>query len=171
MFRLGLIINPVAGIGGAVALKGSDGVVAEALARGAVPKAQERTRQALLPLCEVTVPFEVLTVAGDMGEQVVRELGLPHRIVYQPAGEHTSAADTRHAAERMRDAGVDLLLFAGGDGTARDICAAVGESCHVLGIPAGCKIHSGVYGVTPTASGRVAARMADGVAQKAAAEK
>jgi predicted polyphosphate/ATP-dependent NAD kinase len=162
MFRLGLIINPVAGIGGAVALKGSDGVVAEALARGAVPRAQERTRQALLPLCEVTAPFELLTVAGDMGEQVVRELGLPHRIVYQPAGEHTSAADTRHAAERMRDAGVDLLLFAGGDGTARDICAAVGESCHVLGIPAGCKIHSGVYGVTPAASGRVAARMIAG---------
>ncbi len=62
----------------------------------------------------------------------------------------------------MREAGVDLLLFAGGDGTARDICAAVGEACHVLGIPAGCKIHSGVYGVTPAASGRVAARMIAG---------
>lgn len=62
----------------------------------------------------------------------------------------------------MREAGVDLLLFAGGDGTARDICAAVGESCHVLGIPAGCKIHSGVYGVTPAASGRVVARMIAG---------
>lgn len=67
MFRLGLIINPVAGIGGAVGLKGSDGVVAEALARGAVPKAQERARQALLPLCDLATPFELLTVAGEMG--------------------------------------------------------------------------------------------------------
>ncbi|USV55988.1 ATP-NAD kinase family protein [Aeromonas encheleia] len=162
MFRLGLIINPVAGIGGAVGLKGSDGVVAEALARGAVPKAQERARQALLPLCQLTQSFELLTVAGDMGGTLAESLGLPHRIVHRPAAGSTSAADTRTAAELIRAAGVDLLLFAGGDGTARDICAAVGESCHVLGIPAGCKIHSGVYGVTPAASGRVVARMIGG---------
>ncbi len=162
MFRLGFIINPVAGIGGAVGLKGSDGVVDEALARGAVPNAQERARQALLPLCELSVPFELLTVAGEMGEAVARELGLPCRVIYQPAGESTSADDTRHAAELMREVGSILLLFAGGDGTARDICAAVGKSCHVLGIPAGCKIHSGVYGVTPAASGRVVARMIAG---------
>lgn len=162
MFRLGLIINPVAGIGGAVGLKGSDGMVAEALARGAVPKAQERARQALLPLLGLTHPFELLTVGGQMGAALAAELQLPHRIVYQPVADATTSADTRSAAEAMREAGVDLLLFAGGDGTARDICAAVGESCHVLGIPAGCKIHSGVYGVTPAASGRVVARMIGG---------
>ena len=162
MFRLGLIINPVAGIGGAVGLKGSDGMVAEALARGAVPKACERTRQALLPLCELADRFELLTVAGEMGAELAEALGLPCRIVHQPVAAATTAVDTRIAAERMREAGVDLLLFAGGDGTARDICAAVGEACHVLGIPAGCKIHSGVYGVTPAASGRVAARMIAG---------
>jgi len=162
MFRLGLIINPVAGIGGAVALKGSDGVVNEALARGAVPKAQQRARQALLPLCELDTPFELLTVAGEMGASLSTELGLAHRVVYHPESASTTAKDTREAAIRLREAGVDLLLFAGGDGTARDICAAVGEGCHVLGIPAGCKIHSGVYGVTPAASGRVAARMIAG---------
>ncbi|MGL4717010.1 MAG: ATP-NAD kinase family protein [Aeromonas sp.] len=143
-------------------LKGSDGMVAEALARGAIPRAQDRARQALLPLCELTTPFELLTVAGAMGEATANSLGLPYQIIYHPEGEATSAADTRHAAELMREAGVDLLLFAGGDGTARDICAAVGESCHVLGIPAGCKIHSAVYGVTPAASGRVVARMIAG---------
>ena len=158
MFRLGLIINPVAGIGGAVGLKGSDGMVAEALARGAVPKARERARQALLPLCELTTSFELLTVAEEMGADLAAELGLPHRIVHRPAGAQTSAEDTRAAALALRDAGVDLLLFAG----AIDICAAVGETCHVLGIPAGCKIHSGVYGVTPAASGRVVARMIAG---------
>ena len=70
MFRLGLIINPIAGIGGAVGLKGSDGMVAEALARGAMPKARERARQALLPLCSLTDQFELLTVAGEMGDAV-----------------------------------------------------------------------------------------------------
>lgn len=162
MFRLGLIINPVAGIGGAVGLKGSDGMVAEALARGAVPRAQQRARQALLPLCELEIPFELLTVAGEMGASLAAELDLTHRVVYRPMAANTTAEDTREAAMCMREAGVDLLLFAGGDGTARDICAAVGEAYHVLGIPAGCKIHSGVYGVTPAASGRVAARMIAG---------
>ena len=94
MFRLGLIINPIAGIGGAVGLKGSDGMVAEALARGATPKARERARQALLPLCELSTPFELLTVAGEMGETLAAELGLPHRIVHRPAGAQTSAEDT-----------------------------------------------------------------------------
>ncbi|HDX8452562.1 TPA: ATP-NAD kinase, partial [Aeromonas hydrophila] len=110
MFRLGLIINPVAGIGGAVGLKGSDGMVAEALARGAVPKARERTRQALLPLCELADRFELLTVAGEMGAELAGELGLLCRIVHQPTAAATTAADTRIAAERMREAGVDLLL-------------------------------------------------------------
>lgn len=78
MFRLGLIINPVAGIGGAVGLKGSDGMVAEALARGAVPKACERARQALLPLCELAERFELLTVAGEMGAGLAGEIGRAH---------------------------------------------------------------------------------------------
>ncbi|MGY3869732.1 ATP-NAD kinase family protein [Aeromonas crassostreae] len=162
MFRLGVIINPVAGIGGQVALKGSDGMLAEALARGAVPRANERARLALQPLLGLSHPFEVVTVAGEMGERLVTELGLSHTIIYRPAAPQTTPEDTRAAARRMLEAGVDLLLFAGGDGTARDICAEVGERLHVLGIPAGCKIHSGVYGVTPQASGRVAARMIEG---------
>lgn len=162
MFRLGLIINPVAGIGGQVALKGSDGMLDEALARGAVPRANERARQALQPLLGLARSFEIVTVAGEMGGRLADELGLPHRVIYDPASLQTTPEDTRAAARLMMHAGVDLLLFAGGDGTARDICAEVGEQLHVLGIPAGCKIHSGVYGVTPQASGRVVARMIEG---------
>ena len=90
MFRLGLIINPIAGIGGAVGLKGSDGMVAEALARGATPKARERARQALLPLCELSTPFELLTVGGEMGETLATELGLP---LYEQLGYRTLAQD------------------------------------------------------------------------------
>lgn len=160
MFRLGLIVNPIAGVGGSVALKGSDDVVDEALRRGAVPQAGLRARSALEPLAGLS--FELLTVAGAMGESVAREVGLPCELIWHPKGEITTAQDTRDAAVALCAAGVDLLLFAGGDGTARDICAAVGEQVHVLGIPAGCKIHSGVYGVTPQAAGRVAARMIKG---------
>ena len=49
MLTLGLIINPLAGIGGSVGLKGSDGaeIVKEAFSRGATCKSSERTRLAL----------------------------------------------------------------------------------------------------------------------------
>ncbi|WP_043598040.1 ATP-NAD kinase family protein [Aeromonas diversa] len=160
MFRLGLIINPVAGLGGSVALKGSDGVVELARRLGAVPRSAERARAALAELAGLD--YELVTVAGPMGEELAREMGIPHTLIdHHPAAE-SCAKDTRSAARLMAEMGLDLLLFAGGDGTARDICAAVGEHAHVLGIPAGCKIHSGVYAVTPQAAGRVVARMIGG---------
>ncbi|ALP41599.1 ATP-NAD kinase family protein [Aeromonas schubertii] len=160
MFRLGLIINPVAGLGGSVALKGSDGVVEQARRLGAIPRSAERARSALGELAGLD--YELVTVAGPMGETLAREMGIPHTLISHHPGAESRAEDTRSAAHIMAGMGLDLLLFAGGDGTARDICAAVGERAHVLGIPAGCKIHSGVYAVTPQAAGRVAARMIGG---------
>ncbi|GAA3528082.1 ATP-NAD kinase family protein [Zobellella aerophila] len=161
MFRIGLIVNPLAGLGGSVALKGSDGMAAEALARGAEPRALQRTQLALTELAALKDQFFIYTAAGDMGESVCRALNLPHQTLYQPACPST-AADTHQAAQLLVREGVDLLLFAGGDGTARDICVEVPESLCVLGIPAGVKIHSGVYGVTPAGTGRLLARLVRG---------
>lgn len=162
IFRLGLIVNPYAGIGGAVALKGSDGVVQEALARGAVPMAQQRAELALTELLPWQSQICIRTVAGAMGEDIARKLGFAVEVVYRAAQEPSSAADSEQAAQVLVDAGIDLLLFAGGDGTARNICAAIGERATVLGIPAGCKIHSGVYAITPAAAGKVVAQMVRG---------
>ncbi|RVU37651.1 ATP-NAD kinase [Rheinheimera riviphila] len=161
-FRLGLIINPWAGIGGSVALKGSDGVAAEALALGAVPLAQQRARAALCELLPFQSKVHILTVAGLMGEDLARELGFAVTVVYQSASEPSTAIDTEAAATCLAEAGIDLLLFAGGDGTARNICAVVDAHTTVLGIPAGCKIHSGVYAITPAAAGKVVAQMIKG---------
>lgn len=161
-FRLGLIINPVAGVGGAVALKGSDGVVEQALALGAVPMAGEKTRKALEPLLPLADQLEIYSVAGAMGAELAAEMGFQVRICYQPAQLDTSAADTEAAALALAEAGVDLLLFAGGDGTARNICTVVQDKTTVLGIPAGCKIHSGVYAISPAAAGKVIAQLVAG---------
>jgi predicted polyphosphate/ATP-dependent NAD kinase len=161
-FRLGLIINPWAGIGGSVALKGSDGVAAEALARGAIPLAQQRARAALSELIPFQSKIQILTVAGLMGEDLARELGFAVTVVYQSASEPSTAADTEVAARCLSETGIDLLLFAGGDGTARNICSVVDAHTTVLGIPAGCKIHSGVYAITPAAAGKVVAQMVQG---------
>lgn len=162
MFRLGLIINPVAGVGGAVGLKGSDGVVELALERGAVPMAAERTRQALMELLPYRADVLIRTVTGAMGATLASDMGFQVESVYSPRQELTTADDSIEAARKLAECGVDLLLFAGGDGTARNICEAVAEQVTVLGVPAGCKIHSGVYAITPNAAGKVIAQMIRG---------
>ena len=162
VFRLGLIINPLAGLGGSVGLKGSDGQAEQALALGAMPQAMNRVKTALTELLPLKEKFEVLTVAGDMGQSVCDELGLQYRVLYTPATWPSVATDTENAARLLAEQGVDLLLFAGGDGTARNICAAVAETTTVLGIPAGVKIHSGVYAISPQAAGKLVAKLIDG---------
>lgn len=164
-FRFGLVVNPYAGIGGSVALKGSDGadVRREALARGAEQKSAKRTIAALAELTDVADRIDWLTAANDMGAGVLEELGYAAKVCYQPQSQQTEANDTREAVQRLLAEGVDLLVFAGGDGTARDVYAVMGEHITpVVGIPAGVKIHSGVYAITPKAAGRVLHQMVTG---------
>lgn len=167
--RLGLIVNPVAGIGGAVALKGSDGpeTVAVARARGAVPQAPARAARTLKRLAARPGEVEILAAPGIMGADLAREAGFTVTLTASESKgdivgtnterersveQVTTAADTRAAAAAMRAAGVGLLLFAGGDGTARDIYDTVGDQLPLLGIPAGVKMHSGVFAPTPEAA-------------------
>lgn len=159
--RIGLIVNPCAGVGGPAGLRGSDGVYAQAIARGAQPRAGERARQFLRALAPQREHVVLLAWAGAMGADAARSAGWPVEELGSVAGE-TAAGDTIAAARALRHAGVDLLLFAGGDGTARDICAAVGDSVPVLGIPAGVKMYSGVFAVSPEAAAEVVARLVQG---------
>lgn len=160
---VGVLVNPFAGIGGAVGLKGSDGAEtrAEALRRGARPMAVERMTRALQALGSAARPLRWLTWGGDMGEHSCRDAGLPAEIVGRSPPD-SEAEHSREAAEALVAAGVDLLLFAGGDGTARDLVDAVGQRIPVLGVPAGCKMHSAVYAVNPEAAGHLLADLRDG---------
>ncbi len=161
-FRLGLIINPLAGLGGPAALKGSDGVATEALARGSEPRASERTRLALQCLLPLRERLQFLTFPGAMGADLLRELGFAHQVLGSLNDAATSAEDTKQAVQRLQEAGCALILFAGGDGTARDVCSVVRDGQPVLGIPAGVKIHSGVYAISPRAAGELAVRLVEG---------
>ena len=173
--KIGFLINPLAGIGGSVALKGSDGsdIVEQALSRGAVPQAGARALAALQEVNVEDLPsgISILTAAGDMGASMLAEiepanLGLPCEVVYTSSGDNqegrqsrTTAADTRNAIQEFIRRGVDLIVFAGGDGTARDvldvISAETEQTVPVLGIPAGVKIHSAVYAVSPKHAGEL----------------
>lgn len=163
--RFGLVVNPFAGIGGSVALKGSDGpeIRAAALARGAIQKAALRTQTALKTLANHQDKITWLTAAGEMGETVLKDLGYAHEIVYQAESSQTEAMDTQEAVKKLLDANIDLLVFAGGDGTARDVYLVLQQAdLPVVGIPAGVKIHSGVYAITPSAAGQVLNRLVQG---------
>ena len=153
--KLGLIVNPIAGMGGSVGLKGTDGrkVIRQARTLGAVPRAPARATATLEELVRVGAEFELLTCAGAMGEASALACHLTPTVVYRPASIETTAQDTRRAAREMRKLAVDLILFAGGDGTARDVHEAVGGDVPALGIPAGVKIHSAVFAVSPRAAG------------------
>ncbi|MDO6445610.1 ATP-NAD kinase family protein [Colwellia sp. 1_MG-2023] len=161
IFKLGLIINPIAGIGGSVALKGSDGegIAEKAKLLGAQAKANDRAKLALEILLPYRQNIEIYTANALMGEDIARSLGFKVTVVYQALSSETTAQDTEHTVSALLAEGIDLLLFAGGDGTARNVCHMVGDTFPVLGVPAGCKIHSGVYAVTPKAAGRVVEMM------------
>ncbi|MFB6137891.1 MAG: ATP-NAD kinase family protein [Halobacteriaceae archaeon] len=173
MRTVGVVVNPIAGMGGRVGLKGTDGLVEEARARGADPRAPERAEAALRALATHAgadghggEAVHVLTWGDGMGEDAARAAGLDPAVLGVPDGPETTAADTRDAVRAFVERGVDLVLFVGGDGTAVDVADALESAgaldpgdggVPVLGVPAGVKVFSAVFAVRPEAAGRIAA--------------
>jgi predicted polyphosphate/ATP-dependent NAD kinase len=151
--RIGFLVNPIAGMGGAVGLKGTDGLLDTALARGAVPHAGDRAAQVLVRLRGSA--YEFLTCSGAMGEDALRAAGITaFTVVYSPLPA-TTREDTLNACRAFIAGGADLILFCGGDGTARDIYEVAGDHIPLLGIPAGVKMFSAVFALTPEAAAEI----------------
>ncbi|ELZ00044.1 ATP-NAD kinase family protein [Natrialba asiatica] len=185
MDALGVVVNPIAGMGGRVGLKGTDETLAEARERGAEPRAPTRAREALTALSRHAPDATVYTATGIMGEFAARDAGYEPITVYDPTADstvdpataETTAADTCRTVRALLDHDVSLVLFVGGDGTAVDVATVLEErGAHeldrgddadrsdakqavtpMLGVPAGVKIYSSVFAVTPTDAGRIAA--------------
>ena len=157
--KLGLIVNPIAGMGGRVGLKGSDGykILRRARQLGAEPESPGRAATALKRISRIKDSIELITYPYEMGEDEAKECGFSPTVLGSVTKGNTTSGDTENAAQEMLKLGVALLLFAGGDGTARDIYRVIGSKIPVLGIPAGVKIHSAVYASTPQNAGDLAA--------------
>lgn len=158
MFKIGLIINPVAGIGGAVGLKGSDGEDIQHLAaeRGAKPRSPFRTAMALNEVLDWRDKIVIYAGPGKMGEDTADNLGF-ETVIVGSTDDVTTGKDTERIAGEMASLNLDYIMFSGGDGTARNICTAldaVKSKIPVIGVPAGVKIHSGVYATSPSAAGK-----------------
>ncbi|MGD0802916.1 MAG: ATP-NAD kinase family protein [Candidatus Bathyarchaeia archaeon] len=158
--RLGFIVNPVAGMGGRVGLKGSDGIrtLRKAKELGATETSPARAVETLKHLTSLKGEIELITYPGEMGKDEALSAGFEPRVLGKIKPGETTSADTKAAASEMARLGVDLILFAGGDGTARDVFEAIDGKVTALGIPTGVKIHSGVFAVSPAAAGELAAK-------------
>lgn len=155
--KIGFVINPIAGMGGKVGLKGTDGVYEKAIELGAEPVAQKRAEKALEKMEE---GHEWYTAEGIMGEDSLKKFFMEDdvRVVYESIDDeigHTKANDTHRAVREFLKEEIDLIVFCGGDGTARDVFEEVGTEIPILGIPAGVKMHSGVFGINPEASAQL----------------
>jgi len=158
--RLGFIVNPIAGMGGKVGLKGTNGVIEEAVARGAKPVAPQRGIEFLKTLKRDMdeTQIEILTCPNMMGEQEAKQAGFDTELLPMKIGQKTTAEDTKTAAKLLVRAQVDLVAFVGGDGTAKDIYDVLHGQTEipVLGIPAGVKMYSGIFAMNPAAAADIA---------------
>jgi len=154
---LGLIVNPVAGMGGAVGLKGTDGraVLKKAVSLGAKPIAPARAEFFLSELKFADEKIRLVVGAGNMGEEEAMSRGFACTVLGKRKKE-TTAEDTREIARKIADAKADLLVFCGGDGTARNILEAIKMDIPVLGVPTGVKMHSSVFAVDTKAAAKIA---------------
>jgi predicted polyphosphate/ATP-dependent NAD kinase len=163
--RIGLVVNPVAGIGGPAGLKGSDHVelINRARKAGASLRSPERALRCLRLLSQHYLDnISFVTYPAQMGEEISCACGFATQVLTpsQPFDVSTTkASDTIEAVQGFIDVGVDLILFVGGDGTARDVCSVVAEKMPVLGIPAGVKMHSGVFALSPESAFEIIQKM------------
>ncbi|MCV6614792.1 MAG: NAD(+)/NADH kinase, partial [Cellvibrionaceae bacterium] len=151
--RLGFLLNPYAGLGGPLGLKGSDKLNAEH--KTAPSRARERAKRTLQPLLARAGQLQLSSAPGPMGSDLLKQLGLPHRVLGKLAPGACHAEDSERLAAELAASGIDLLVFVGGDGTARNIVNGLGETFArqaCLGIPAGVKMHSAVFAINPEAA-------------------
>lgn len=154
MKKIGLLINPIAGMGGKVGLKGTDGldVLELAIERGALPESNGKAEKALDKLLPLKDELLFLTASGLMGENALKKMGFDYEVVYETSAL-TDQNDSLDVLRRFKEEEVDFILFVGGDGTARDVASIVGLDIPVIGVPAGVKIHSAVYAISPEGAG------------------
>jgi predicted polyphosphate/ATP-dependent NAD kinase len=169
--RAGFLVNPIAGMGGTVGLKGTDSkkILRDAIRKGAKPVSLERGLRFLDEVQRRSQDIEFLTAPGSMGASIADQLKLEHELVGR-IGKTTTSNDSIRITRLMRRKKVDLIVFCGGDGTARDVLEGVGREVPALGVPAGVKIYSSVFAINPAAAaesavaflgGQIPARMGE----------
>lgn len=157
--NVGFLVNPIAGMGGSLGLKGTDDDALErAIAMGGIYIAERRAGIALQRLSDKKktkegISFKFFTCSDVMGENILKKVGFDYKVVYTVKSEKTTYKDTCEACRRFMDKKVDIILFCGGDGTAKDVYSVTKKDLPILGIPSGVKMYSSVFAIDPTVAG------------------
>ncbi len=167
MYKVGFLVNPIAGMGGAVGLKGTDGrkTLREAMRKGAKSVSPERGLRFLEEVQRRDKRIEFLIAPGSMGANIASQLKLQHESIGR-TGRTTTSEDSFRITRLMRKKKTDLIVFCGGDGTARDVLKGVGRDTPVLGVPAGVKIYSSVFAINPVAAAESTVAFLNGLIPK-----
>ena len=163
MVRLGLLVNPDAGLGGRLGLKGSDGQAEYARSKGANDRSGPRVKDTLEHFANLHREISDITwftSEGRMGtDWVPKNIQIGDFITIHQSSDITTVSDTSELVTSLIESNIDLLVYAGGDGTTRDIISALeslGKSeTPVIGIPCGVKMHSGCFASSPKAGAEV----------------
>jgi len=157
LLRIGFLVNPYAGVGGPIANKGSDDESVKAMVdRGEIAKRSPIRAMQFLTSLKEKIPQDLLPTfvcaPGSMGASYLEQLPIKHELSTCDVGATSTAEDTKNQVMALQQQQIELLLFVGGDGTARDICSVVKDTLPVLGVPSGVKMHSGVFAISPEAA-------------------
>ena len=163
MVRLGLLVNPDAGLGGRLGLKGSDGQAEYARSKGANDRSGPRVKDTLEHFANLHREISDITwftSEGRMGtDWVPKNIQIGDFITIHQSSNITTVSDTSELVTSLIESNIDLLVYAGGDGTTRDIISvleSLGKSeIPVIGIPCGVKMHSGCFASSPKAGAEV----------------
>lgn len=164
MMKIGLLVNPIAGMGGNVGLKGTDGeMYNKALELGAEPITPVRIREVLKLIYRQDIKF--LVSPGNMGEDYIKDFNFDYKIIGK-INKKTTDEDTKNLARQILNEGADVLIFVGGDGTARNVLDAVGTKIPLVAVPSGVKMFSSVFTFSPRAAAEMINNMGDDFIEK-----
>ena len=72
-----------------------------------------------------------------------------YKIIHNPQSKKTSEADSVNLLNEFKNQNVDLIIYAGGDGTSVLVHSVINDSIPVIAIPIGVKMYSGIFPVSP----------------------
>ena len=161
MTRIGVLVNPDAGLGGKLGLKGSDGQADIARSMGAEDRSGPRMEKMLIYFSSIdrTENIEWVTSDGRMGSDwFPNNFSDKVESIHSSKGK-TSASDTCDLVKQLLESKIDVLIYGGGDGTTRDIVRNLQENncpeLPIIGVPSGVKMHSGCFATSPKAAAEV----------------
>ena len=155
--KIGFFVNPVSGVGGPLGLKGSDSENIWSYINSVSELSSFSRTSDMLDRIDSNIfeKFTLITSSGYLGEYVINDKNIDYDIVYTPEINQTTKNDTVNLLHQFIEHNVDLILYAGGDGTSVVVQSVIKDTIPVIAIPVGVKMYSGIFPLSPIHSANI----------------